>query len=106
MFAVVEVGASQFKVSEGDKIEIAQLETLENEEGKNITLDKVLMFVNDSDIRVGQPYLKDVKITASVMKHHRGKKVIAFKFRRRKRYSKKTGHRQDLTTLNITKIQA
>ena len=103
MFAVVEVGSSQFKVKEGDTIEIDQVET---EEGKNITLDKVLMFAKDSDIRVGKPYLKDVKITAAIVDHHRGKKVIAFKFRRRKRYSKKKGHRKDLTTLNITKIQA
>ena len=103
MFAVVEVGSSQFKVTEGDTIEVNQLET---EKDKAITLDKVLMFVNDSDIRIGQPYLKGIKITANVVKHYRGKKVVAFKFRRRKHYSKKTGHRRDLTALSITKIQA
>ena len=103
MFAVVEVGSSQYKVAEGDMIEIARLD---KEQGKNITLEKVLMFVKDSDIRIGQPYLKNVKITAAVVNHNRGKKVVAFKFRRRKSYSKKTGHRQNLTRLNITKIEA
>ena len=103
MFAVVEVGSSQFKVAEGDTIQINQVTT---EEGKDITLDKVLMFVNDSDVRIGQPYLKGVKITASVLKHLRGKKVVAFKFRRRKSYKKTTGHRRDLTSVSIKKIQA
>ena len=103
MHAIIQVGSAQHKVSEGDKIDTNRLP---DEEGKNITLDQVLFFAKDNDIRIGQPFLKDVKVTALVLKHHLGEKLIAFKFRRRKNYAKKRGHRQQLTTLNITKISA
>lgn len=103
MYAVVQVGATQFKISEGD---IIDADRLPQEPGKNITLDKVLLFAKGADVRIGQPYVKDVKITAEVVKHSRGKKKVAFKFRRRKSSQKKIGHRQNLTVLNITKITA
>ncbi len=103
MYAVVQVGSSQYKVSEGDLIESNRMD---GEKGKNVTLDKVLLYANGSDIRIGQPFLKDVKVTAKVMDHTRGEKLIAFKFKRRKGYKKKKGHRQKLTVLNITKIAA
>ncbi len=103
MFAVVQIGSSQYKVAEGDTIATNRLK---EEEGKSITLDKVLMFSNGEDVRVGQPYLTDIKVTAKVIKHPRGRKVYAFKFRRRKNSARKRGHRQDLTALNITKISA
>ena len=101
MYAVVQVGSTQYKVSEGDTIETNRLES---EKGKNVTLDKVLLYVDGQDIRIGQPFLKEAKVTAKVLEHPLAKKVIAFKFRRRKNYSKKIGHRQRLTLLNITKI--
>lgn len=103
MYAVIELGSTQYKVKEGDLIETNRLK---EEEGKDIFLDKVLLLENGGDLRVGQPYLEDVKIQAKVLKHSRGKKVIAFKFRRRKNYHRKKGHRQELTQLNITKIMA
>ena len=103
MHAIIQVGANQYKVSEGDTIDTNRLE---GDEGKSITLDKVLFFAKENDIRVGKPYLKDVKVTAKVVKHGLDKKVIAFKFRRRKNYARTVGHRQKLTTLNITKIAA
>ena len=101
MFAIVELGSQQFKVSEGDSIE-AQL--LEGKPDKTINLDKVLFFTDGSAVRIGQPYLKDVKVTATVVDHHLASKVISFKYLRRKNVSWKKGHRQKLTTLNITKI--
>ncbi len=101
MFAVVQVGSFQYKVSEGDTITANRLE---GEAGKKIALDKVLFFVNGSDIRVGQPFLKEVKVEAEVLEHTLGEKKIAFKFRRRKRYAKTHGSRQQLTALNITRI--
>ena len=103
MFAVIQVGASQYKVSEGDLISTARVE---GEEGKSVTLDKVLMYAKDTDVRIGQPYLPDVKVTAKVVAQTLADKVIAFKFRRRKNYSKKRGHRQELSELSITKISA
>lgn len=103
MYAVIQLGHSQYKISEGDRIEANRLE---GEEGKSLTLDKVLLFASGKDIRIGQPFLKDVKVTAKVINHLKGEKKIAFKYRRRKDSSVKTGHRQSLTALNITKIAA
>lgn len=103
MFAIIQIGSTQFKVSEGDVINANRMP---DEKGASVVLDKVLMYVNGDDVRVGTPYLKDVKVTAKVGTHPRGPKVVAFKFRRRKNYARKVGHRQDLTALNITKIAA
>ena len=103
MHAIVQVGTNQYKISEGDFIDTNRLAS---DEGKSITLDKVLFFARDNDIRIGKPYLKDVEVTATIVKHGLDKKVIAFKFRRRKNYARTVGHRQRLTTLNITKIAA
>ncbi len=103
MYAIVEIGSSQIKVSEGDVIDAHRLT---EEAGKNVTLDKVLLFAKGSDIRVGQPYLKDVKVTAKVVEHHSADKVVAYKYRKRKNSAKKIGYRQKLTALNITKISA
>mgnify|MGYP001589640915 FL=1 len=102
MFAVVQIGPYQYKVGEGDSIETYRLQ---DEVGKKMTLDKVLLFANGSDIRVGQPFLKEVKILAEVREHSLGEKTIAFKFHRRKRYAKTHGGRRQLTTLNIAKIE-
>ena len=103
MFAVIQVGANQFKVSEGDTFEAFRLD---HEPSENITLDKILLFANGNDIRIGQPYLKDVTVTAKVLKHALDKKVVAFKFRRRKNSARIRGHRQKITSLQITKISA
>jgi large subunit ribosomal protein L21 len=103
VYAIIQVGSSQIKVSEGDVIRVHRM-TEEN--GKTLTLDKVLLFAKGSDIRVGQPYLKDVKVTAKIVQHDLEDKVVAYKYRRRKNSAKKIGHRQKLTALNITKISA
>ncbi len=103
MYAIVQVGSSQIKVSEGDVIDAHRIK---EEAGKSITLDKVLLFAKGSDIRIGQPYLKDVRVTAKVVGHHLDDKVVAYKYRLRKNSSSKIGHRQKLTALNITKISA
>ena len=103
MYAVIELGSHQYKVSEGESIEANKLKI---DKGKNVTIDKILLFASGKDIRVGQPFLKDVKVTAKVIHQTLGDKVVAFKYRRRKGYTKKKGHRQKLTALNITKIEA
>ena len=103
MYAIVQVGSSQVKVAEGDTIDAHRIK---EDAGKSITLDKILLFAKGSDIRIGQPYLKDVKVTAKVVEHHSDDKVVAFKYRHRKNSARKTGHRQKLTALNITKISA
>ncbi|MDP2653804.1 MAG: 50S ribosomal protein L21 [Candidatus Omnitrophota bacterium] len=103
MFAVIQVGSNQYRIQEGDTIEANRLG---EEKGKTLMIDKVLFFENGEDVRVGQPYLKDVKVTATVLGDTLDEKKIAFKFRRRKGYAKKKGHRQKLTALTITKIAA
>jgi len=101
MYAIVKIGNSQFKVSEGDTIEA---DRLQEKEGKNIKLDKVLLFSKGNEVRIGQPYLDDVKIEASVVRHVADRKVLAVKHRKRKNSTRTVGQRHKYTTLNITKI--
>ncbi|MBF0570778.1 MAG: 50S ribosomal protein L21 [Candidatus Omnitrophica bacterium] len=101
MFAVVQVGNSQFKVSEGDVIKANRLDY---ENGQSIVLDKVLLYCDGKNIKLGQPYLKDVEVKAQVLNQMRAPKVIAYKYRKRKDSARTHGHRQDLTTVKIAKI--
>jgi len=101
MYAVVQIGSTQYKVSEGDTIDAGRLK---QGDGEDITLDKVLLFAKGTDVRVGQPYLTDVTVTARVVKQSLGEKIVAFKYRKRKNSATKVGHRQKQTVLNITKI--
>jgi len=103
MFAVVLVGNQQFKVSEGDVINANRLDY---EKGQNIVLDKVLLYSDGKDVKLGTPYLKDVEVKAEVLKQMRAPKVIAYKYRKRKDSARTHGHRQDLTTVKIAKITA
>jgi len=103
MFAVVQVGNSQFKVSEGDLIKANRLDF---DKGQSIILDKVLLYADGKTVKLGQPYLKDVEVKAEVVNQMRAPKVIAFKYRKRKDSARTHGHRQDLTTVKIAKISA
>ncbi|MFZ5801191.1 MAG: 50S ribosomal protein L21 [Candidatus Omnitrophota bacterium] len=101
MFAIVEVNSKQFKVSEGEEIIVPRLEA---EEGKTLHIEKVLLFSDDNGVRVGSPHLKEVKVTAEVLKHFKDRKTIAFKYLRRKNRALKKGQREYLTRLKIKKI--
>ena len=103
MFAVIQVGSIQYKVSEGDKIET---QLVEGSPKKDIELDKVLLYCDGADVKVGQPFLSNVKVKAKILSQHRGEKTIAYKYRRRKNDHWKKGHRQSLMMLSITKIAA
>jgi len=103
MYAVVQVGNSQFKVSEGDVIDV---DLLRKNEGSDMSLGTVLAYAKGSDIRIGQPTLADVKVEAKVVKQTLGEKVISLKYRRRKDSATKIGHRKKITSLIITKISA
>ena len=103
MYTIVQVGSLQYKVGQGDTIEVNRLES---EAGKSITLDKVLYYEDGTDVRIGQPYLKDVKVTAKVIGETLDEKKVSFKYRRRKNSHWTKGHRAKLTALNITKIAA
>ncbi|WP_025270412.1 50S ribosomal protein L21 [Hippea sp. KM1] len=97
MFAVIETGGKQYIVKEGD---IIRVEKLPVEDKSEISFDKVLM-VGD---KVGNPYVENAKVEAKVIRTAKAKKIIVFKFKRRKGYKRKKGHRQYFTEVKITKI--
>lgn len=103
MYAVIQTGGKQYRVSEGDTVKV---EKLTAEAGASIDLNQVLMVADGDDVKVGKPYLDGVKVTATVESHGRAKKVKIVKFRRRKHYLKRQGHRQWFTALKITSISA
>ena len=101
MYAVVESGGKQYKVEEGMTVEI---DKLGGEPGSVIELDRVLMLVDGEKVNIGNPYLKDARVSAEVIGEVKGKKVISFKKKRRKGYKKKIGHRQKYEQILIKKI--
>jgi len=101
MFAVIETGGKQYKVSPGDKIKI---EKVEAPEGGDFVFDKVLLLNNEKEVKVGEPYLEAAKVEAKVLRQARAKKVIVFRYHSKTRYRKKKGHRQPFTEVEITKI--
>ncbi|MDD4910339.1 MAG: 50S ribosomal protein L21 [Candidatus Omnitrophica bacterium] len=103
MFAIIEVGAKQLKVKKGD---IIQTETIQAKEGKPVHLDKVLLISDKSEIKVGRPYIKGAKVDAEVIGHFKSKKVVSYKYKRRKSSHWKKGHRQQLTRLKVKEITA
>lgn len=102
MYVVIEVGGKQYKVSQGDEIEVEKLKANKNE---TVKLDKVLLSVDEKKIEVGNPYLKDTYVIGEVLGHFKGAKKISFKYRRRKSSKTKKGHRQKLTRLKVKEIQ-
>jgi len=101
LYAIFESGGKQFKATEGNLIEVDHLPT---EEGKKVSFDKVLLLVNDNDVQVGTPLVKGASIDATVVSHFKGKKLIIFNYRPKKRYRVKTGHRQQYTRLMVNSI--
>lgn len=99
MYAVIETGSKQYRVAEGDVIEV---ESLPVEAGKEVELERVLMVSSDSGIVVGKPVIEGAKVMATVEGHGRGRKIIVYKHK--KNYHKKQGHRQNFTRLRIDKI--
>jgi large subunit ribosomal protein L21 len=102
-YAVFQTGGKQYRVSEGDLVEV---EKLEAEAGSTMSFSEVLMVSSDSGISVGTPLVSGASITADVVDQAKAPKVIAFKYKRRKGYHRTVGHRRQLTKLKITKISA
>jgi len=102
MYAVLETGSKQYRVSAGDTLEI---ERLAIEAGQLVTFDRVLLVNNDGKLSVGGPTVANATVTADVVSHIRGEKKIAFKMKRRKGYHKTIGHRQELTVVKIKEIK-
>lgn len=102
MYAVIQTGGKQYRVSPGDRLRV---EKLPGDRGATLTFDKVLMVGGEGAARVGTPVVAGVKVTAEVVAQDRAKKIIVFKFKRRKNYRRKHGHRQSYTELKITGIE-
>jgi len=102
MKAVIRTGGKQYLVSEGDVIDV---EKIPSDKKDKITFDEVLLLANDKDeVELGDPVIKGAKVEAELVEQFRDKKVVVFKMKRRKRYRKTQGHRQNLTKIKITKI--
>ena len=104
MIAVVETGGKQYQISPGS---IIRTEKLKAKEGEEVVLDKVLMLKeDDGEVLVGNPLIAEARVTAEVLRQDRAKKIIVYKFKRRKGYHRKYGHRQAFTELKIKEIQS
>ncbi len=102
MYAVIATGGKQYRVSKGDVIRV---EKLEAEAGQSVDFDKVLLIENDGVLDVGAPYLDGGKVVGEVVSHDRGDKIEVLKFRRRKSYMRRHGHRQAYTEVRITDVK-
>jgi len=102
-YAIVETGGKQYRVKVGDRIRV---ERLVGDEGSEITLDKVLLLGGAGSTTVGAPLVAGASVTAQVEAHPRGEKIDVYKYKAKKRYRRKIGHRQELTELTITGITA
>jgi large subunit ribosomal protein L21 len=102
MYAIVEVLGKQYKMAEGLIMNIDRMAI----EGKTVSFDRVLLVANDKEVKVGKPTVENVKITAEVIdKDFKADKIVVFKWKRRKMYRRKRGHRQKHVKIKITKIE-
>jgi len=102
MYAVIKTGGKQYKVEEGDRL---QIEKIAGEKGSEVAFDEVL-FVGGDDYKLGSPTVEGAVVKARVVRQMKGRKIIVFKMKRRQGYHKTQGHRQELTEVMITEIQA
>lgn len=103
MYAIVETGGKQFRVSKGDVIRVEKLAV---EEGDSIALDQVMMLQSEAGTVIGNPYIDGASVNARVVENGKSKKVIIYKYKAKKNYRKKQGHRQPFTELEIVEISA
>ena len=103
MYAVVNSGGKQYKVQKG---EILRIEKIAGEVGSPVTFDRVLMFSDGENVDIGRPVVEGVSVTGHIVEQGKAKKIIVFKYKRRKRYRRKKGHRQTFTAVKIDSIEA
>ena len=103
MYAVVRDRGAQYRVEEGQTLDVALMDA---EPGSQVTLTEVLLVGGTDDVKLGSPLVANASVVAEVVGEARGEKIIVFKYKRKKRYRRRTGHRQDYTRLQIKEIQA
>ena len=103
MYAIIETGGKQYRVTEGD---VVTVEKLTAEAGETIEFDRVLTVVKDGDVVIGRPLVDGAKVVAKVVDHGKGKKILVFKYKAKSNYRRRQGHRQPFTKVVIEKIEA
>lgn len=103
MYAVIQTGGKQYRVEPGQLISV---EKLDGQVGDSIQFDKVLLLADESSVAVGRPVVDGATVKAEIVEHDRGEKLIVYKFKRRKDYRRKNGHRQSFTTVRISEVVA
>jgi large subunit ribosomal protein L21 len=103
MYAIIETGGKQYRVSEGD---VLTVEKLEVGEGETVEFGRVLTVVKDGEVTVGKPVVAGAKVTGKVVEQGKGKKILVFKYKAKSNYRKRQGHRQPFTKVKIEKIEA
>ena len=101
MYAIIRTGGKQFRAEPGKTLRIPSLDV---EPGQSVTFDEVLLGANDGEVKVGAPLVGGAAVTAEVVAHGKGEKIIVFKFKRRKNYRRKQGHRQKYTEVRVRDI--
>ncbi|MEM8931929.1 MAG: 50S ribosomal protein L21 [Acidobacteriota bacterium] len=104
MYAVIETGGKQYRVQEGDILDVERLSGVDSD-NTDVTFDRVLLVGDGDDVKVGRPTVDGASVSAELVSEVRGPKIIVFKFKRRKQYRRKNGHRQDLHRVRIQSIQ-
>ena len=102
MYAIIKTGGKQYKVAEGD---VLNVEKLDAEKGAEVVFDEVLAIVSDGEVTVGKPFIDGAKVTATVEEQGKGEKILVFKYRAKVNYRKRMGHRQPYTAVKISGIQ-
>ena len=102
MYAIIKTGGKQYKVAEGD---VLNVEKLDAEKGAEVVFDEVLAIVNDGEVTVGKPFINGAKVTATVEDQGKGDKILVFKYKAKANYRKRAGHRQPYTAVKISGIQ-
>ncbi len=103
MYAVISTGGKQYRVCKGD---LLRIEKIPGKVGASVDFDRILLYSDGENLNVGNPTLDDVKVSASIVQQDKAKKVIVFKYKRRKRFRRKRGHRQEFTAIKIDNISA
>ncbi|MDD4238088.1 MAG: 50S ribosomal protein L21 [Desulfotomaculaceae bacterium] len=103
MYAIIETGGKQYRVSEGDTLYVEKLPALAEE---TVEIDRVLALVDGDNFKIGAPLVDGAKVTLKVVRHGRGQKIIIFKYKAKKNYRRKQGHRQAFTQVTVEKIEA
>ena len=102
MYAIIATGGKQYKVAEGD---VLQVEKLDAEPGKEVVFDQVLSLIKDDEVQIGRPLVEGAKVSAEVVEQGKAAKILVFKYKAKSNYRRRQGHRQPYTEVKITKIE-